>query len=621
MTVKVFKHAGLVAVGVLGAVACSGGLPSAGDAGAGDASVDGHGPQRDATQPKDGSSGSGSGSSTSGSSTGASSTSSNATSSSVDSSTTGSGSTGSTGTTASGGTSSSTTTTGTTSSTSSTTTADAGHDAGALPESRLIGPMTGNSVVSQTPTFTWMLPAGLTTAYVEICGTDNKCKSPVSLAPVTGVAGTAISSTPTTPLPRGPTFWRVITTGGAPSRVWQFYAPGPNAIKTASKVVWPSFADIEGDGFADLVYFNSATNTTTELAGSASGVGGGVQSSYAGGTALYTGGDVNGDGYSDVILAAGGSVLTLLGATDGFAAKALTTTVTGLAVYPGAVGDFNGDGYADVVAFVAGQALVEINGSSAGLATTAPASFPLPSGAVGAPGLATAGDLNGDGYMDLIVMEGAYGGGAGRVWVYLGSSEGLVTTQAQTLLAPVAASDFGEQSVLPSVGGTVTSDVNGDGWLDLFIWGGGAAPSIYVYPGSATGFSMTPSTSFALSNKISGSPYTAGADVNGDGYGDLLLADVDQVKIFQGGPGGLPTSPSQTINGGSIPGSCVQGGMNCRLNAIALVGDVNGDGFSDFVAVGSDSNNFGVPALYQGSGAIPQIPAGTPANMNVSTFW
>jgi len=137
-------------------------------------------------------------------------------------------------------------------------------------------------------------------------------------------------------------------------------------------------------------------------------------------------------------------------------------------------GDINGDGYADVVVGAShydngqqdeGRAYVYL-GSAAGLAV-APGWIAESDQAEARFGwsVASAGDVNGDGYADVIV--GAYQfdnvqTNEGRAYVYLGSASGLATAPAWTAESDQDSALFGY-----SVAGV--GDVNGDGYTDVVV--------------------------------------------------------------------------------------------------------------------------------------------------------
>ena len=111
----------------------------------------------------------------------------------------------------------------------------------------------------------------------------------------------------------------------------------------------------------------------------------------------------------------------------------------------------------------------------------------------------TAGDVNGDGFADVIVGAYLWGNGEsskGRAYVYLGSPSGLSTTPDWTGEGSQSTARFGY-----SVGGA--GDVNGDGFDDVIVgsplWHQGQPTEgrALVYFGSALGVSTVPGWSAA----------------------------------------------------------------------------------------------------------------------------
>jgi hypothetical protein len=154
------------------------------------------------------------------------------------------------------------------------------------------------------------------------------------------------------------------------------------------------------------------------------------------GYAVATAGDVNGDGYSDVIVGAPtintdtGRAYVFLGDAAGLATTPATTLIgEGTQNWFGwsvaTAGDVNGDGYADVVvgahryASYTGRAYTYLGGPG-GVGTVAATTLTGEgTGDQFAWSVATAGDVNGDGYSDVVIGADAYGSLTGRVYVHL----------------------------------------------------------------------------------------------------------------------------------------------------------------------------------------------------------
>jgi parallel beta-helix repeat protein len=288
-------------------------------------------------------------------------------------------------------------------------------------------------------------------------------------------------------------------------------------------------------------------------------------------------------------------------------------------------GDVNGDGYDDLIiggrnnsehGLQTGQSYLVL-GSSTGWSmdynlSAANASFHGERAGESGYSLAAAGDVNGDGFDDFIIgafTDDEFGVGYGQSYLIFGASSGWTM---DVNLSEANASYVGERDANSGVSVAGIGDVNGDGFDDFAI---GAyrdnellanSGQTYVIFGGPTGYSRD--TSVALSNAsflgerlgaFSGVTLAGLGDVNGDGFDDFMIGaymddeagmDYGQSYLILGGTTnwGLDTnlfSSNASFIGerASLSGSGIDG-----------VGDVNGDGYDDFVIGASDDNEYGM---------------------------
>ncbi len=213
--------------------------------------------------------------------------------------------------------------------------------------------------------------------------------------------------------------------------------------------------------------------------------------------------------------------------------------------------------------------------------------------------VSTAGDVNGDGYDDVIVGAWKYGVAKGKTFVYHGSPSGLDTVESWSFESDQTLSYFGYS--VSSAG-----DVNNDGYDDVIIGaykydnGEEDEGRAYVFHGSATGLSISPDWTAECNEEhgFFGSSVSTAGDVNNDGYDDVIVGaygvTVNQsylyegkVYVYHGSESGLSLSESWSKAGGTYDGN-----FGC---SVASAGDVNNDSFSD-VIIGS-RNYSGIQAL------------------------
>lgn len=269
-----------------------------------------------------------------------------------------------------------------------------------------------------------------------------------------------------------------------------------------------------------------------------------------------------------------------------------------------------------LAAFVAGQ-FSSIVPASASVTTTADWSVESnQASAEAGRAVGFAGDVNGDGHLDVFVSMPFYGNGQtneGRVAVYYGSADGLSTTADWTAESDKIGALFG--AAVASAG-----DVNGDGFDDLIVgapyWDEGAdikIGKVFVYHGSSGGLTTASWTMLGENDddRFGGSVGTAG-DVDGDDYDEVLVAsqrhdngqtDEGKVYAFHGSSGGLSGSPDWTYESNQIEallGSSVSSG-----------GDVNNDGYEDIVVGGQGLGQYDYGrayAFYGSSGGLSGSP-------------
>lgn len=269
-----------------------------------------------------------------------------------------------------------------------------------------------------------------------------------------------------------------------------------------------------------------------------------------------------------------------------FVMSASSTVTPGF--YSHAIGDFDGNGMADVVQTAYTQVGIFLNPGTSNLPTTPPP-------ALHGSGLfppARVGDFNGDGALDLAF----FGSNGTTVSFQIMLGDGL-----GGLGAPIAAVSFAPQQV-PADG--LVGDFNGDGTDDVcFMRLSATSSSADVWLStwsSATTGPWTPSVSVASTGFARAAP----ADVNGDGYDDLvtwiLTPQAQSVDVRLGSTSGPAASPTTVPF--ALPAS------------IRTFGDLNGDAAADMVV--NDANGFAVrfggSALpFASSVAIPSPPVFT----------
>ncbi len=434
----------------------------------------------------------------------------------------------------------------------------------------------------------------------------------------------------------GTTSWRYAIPFSANLKVGKKYAFSARAVGSDGSVIATQSGDllrrenhdINGDGYADFIAAAPARNTSTgsiyiyygaaapQYAASGAGAptiitGGGTQRSFGSALAL---GDINGDGYADLAVggeqyasgAYNGAVWIYFGGSNGIPSQAalVTAQYVGIAAndyYGGAVavGDLNGDGYQDVVVGARERVgstgeIYAYLGSSSGL-SLATATVKTGTGSERFGSSLAVVDVNSDGMADVIVGAPT-ATPTSLAYVFHGIASGFNTTAAATITGE-AADRFGD--------GFATGDFNNDGYVDIAVQardhnaGLATQGKVYFFPGSAAGFSnftANSATHLNFSGELAGSTLGRSiriTDANGDGFADLLFSSYlpasipGKIYFLPGNASGFSSANAATI-AQQITGITNGDGLGVCMS----VKDINGDGFPDLIA-GAYNRNAG----------------------------
>ncbi len=286
-------------------------------------------------------------------------------------------------------------------------------------------------------------------------------------------------------------------------------------------------------------------------------------------------------------------------------------------------GDVNGDGFDDLIVSAIDYSFPEATngeegklylfyGGADGLETEPAWTFESNNDSSVLGFSTSGGDLNGDGFSDVVAGCLQWTGeeyNEGRIYLWYGSATGLNPGEPDWSL------DFDQVFALLGSGVALDGDINNDGYNDLFLsakmWD---EPEIeegktWLYWGSPdgpveSGWSWQPNQAGA----ISGFPVNYAGDVNGDGFDDVVIGanqyDFDEIDdglavSFYGSAAGLNTEPDWMVSSGQ---------KKCNFGHwVDGAGDVNGDGYDDVVVAAllyeSDSidKNEGRIFVYHGS--------------------
>ena len=381
------------------------------------------------------------------------------------------------------------------------------------------------------------------------------------------------------------------------------------------------------------------------------------------GISVSTAGDINKDGYNDLMIGAWGYPgnnrigrsyvvfggpnvgssgiveLSKLNSTMGFKIDGESTNnYAGYSVSGGM--DLNGDGHVDLLIGAYGYPASSATGRSyvifggPGIGKNGDIALSNLNGSTGfkldgesssdhsSLSVSEVADVNGDGYADLMI--GAYAhGGSGRSYVMFGgpgvSSGGIVLSSLNGVNGFKLDGEFnGDRS---GISVSAAGDINGDGHVDLLVGSSGYSAgankgrSYVVFGGTGLGSSgditlgnLNGVTGFKLDGEFNGdwSGYSVSrcGDINGDGNEDLIIGamgypgldyinGIGRSYVVFGGPqvgnsGLLLLSTLNGVNGFKLDGESIN-----DLSGIVVggAGDINGDGWGDLIIGASGHRN------------------------------
>ncbi|MBN4006631.1 tandem-95 repeat protein [Nostoc sp. LPT] len=413
-----------------------------------------------------------------------------------------------------------------------------------------------------------------------------------------------------------------------------------------------SAGDFNGDGFDDVIIGALGAGQSYVVFGKSSGFvanlklsdlngSNGFAINGSGGFSVSNAGDINGDGFDDVIIGAAfaSDNYVVFGRSSGFGTSFDISTLNGSngfaiegieydrSISVSSAGDINGDGFDDVIiktptaaksyvvfgsnsGFKASLDLSTLNGSN-GFVIQGINPFNEQSNSF----VSDAGDINGDGFDDLIIgASSASANGktyAGQSYVVFGKSSAFAASFNLSDLNGSNGFAINGTDAFKRLGFSVSSagDINGDGFDDLIIGAGTRGVfgnfigNSYVVFGSSSGFGaslnlfdLNGNNGFAINSisNDSGFSVSSAGDFNGDGFDDLIIGApsafangksyAGQSYVVFGKSSGFAASFNlSTLNGSN--GLAINGIDEADLtgSSVSSAGDLNGDGFDDLI--------------------------------------
>ncbi|MBK8945356.1 MAG: FG-GAP repeat protein [Ignavibacteriae bacterium] len=372
--------------------------------------------------------------------------------------------------------------------------------------------------------------------------------------------------------------------------------------------------DVNNDGFDDVIIGAFINNQASIFFGSASMNNKPdiilKEDGYSFGKSVSSAGDINNDGYDDIIVGdpLANKVYVYLGGDNmddivDYIINGYNYDEYSFGKVVATVGDINNDGYDDIIIgsdndFYIGAAYLFLGSKDFDLNCDLILKGEDRENYFGSS-ISFAGDINNDGYADFIIGAYGYNSTNGKCYIYLGNKEINDIIKIELIPSPDIGL-FGR-----SVSGAC--DVNGDGYDDIIIGlKSSTKGNVYIYYG---GESLNDAPNIILSNDIEydefGFSISSIDDINNDGYDDICIGDPSYLSsqgrayIYLGGEP-FSSSPSIILSGES--------NVDFFGNCVSKAGDVNSDGYADFIiGIHGFYNYKGKANIYLGSTSINDI--------------
>lgn len=400
-----------------------------------------------------------------------------------------------------------------------------------------------------------------------------------------------------------------------------FYAPASWAQELTNNQGWGPenpriLSDVNGDGMQDIVGFGNdgvwlATSTQTRFNPAFVLADFGYQSGWRAERHVRALGDINGDKMEDIVGFGDAGVYRALSTGTGFSTVTFVVAEFGYdqgwrnEEHVRLLADVNGDGLKDIVGFGDDGVWLSLATSSGFFTEPAFVLADLGSNQGWTPEkhIRTTADINGDGRQDIV------GFGDDGVWIALSNGSGFDSPQ-------FVLSNFGFNAGSWRLDRHIRllADINGDNKQDIVAFGD---DGVWIARSTGIGFEEA---QYILDNFGYEQGWRIGlhpryvADLNGDGYQDIVGFGQDLVYRSLGGPEGFAAMRGMLRD--MIPG--IGYPWNSALETLTnyyprLVGDVNGDGMNDLIAFGRADI-----LVARSSNLSPPSPPAAPSNPRVT---